>query len=848
MEQPPEAGLEDVERAVRPLRRVLARGGADRARLEPHFAAALARLAGPLQALVLAPELVPLRDEITAPLLEAAALGDDARADRLAAAWQALARLDGVLGLPLRSSRILGRPTGRRRVRLTRVEEPRPERPPKGSRKGARDKAAAREPQATAVAEPAAPTAPPQPPPRATARLDAALADTELDEGTTEALAAVGITTVWEALRRAPAEVCELTPVHGAGRELPDGEVAVGGRLGARWTTLTPDGGSASGVYLHGAGVLRADLRRALSGDELVRWAVGRKVVLSGSVADGRLGEAWLARTEQGRALQARYAPEDGGEALAEAVDLLLDDGVSLDDPLSGAALGALDLPRLDAAIARLHAGDPDGARRRLAFDEALLLQLGMSFPRFANGDDRGLVQAVGHRHVGELTLRGLGPALPDDAQVVLEGIKRDLRDGSPGARLLHGGSDGGQVDVALQAILTVVEARGQVLVVAPDAPLAAVLHDRWEEALRAFGIVPLLLSGDPRRGDADALRRGEAHVAFASQSAWDHGLEWRRLALVIGVEQQTYGDTALRVRGLRSPRPDLVVVVRTPLPLDVWWGAYPSLDAARLQGSPRGAEGTVWREPERTAAYAALGEAVREGRSGLVAFPMRRGGTDLLSPRELDQVIASLRSEVLGDATLAIFHGAHTGRERVRAYTDWIERRAQVLVATTLVEWMPPAPRGVVGLVEHADRVDPQRLLALRALVTPRGHLHCVVGEAADPRAVDRVALQCAGAPDAEVCTRFPQGYEIAAAATASPPAHTRWLRPAEDADLLDGARALVHRLLREDAALRQGTGARLARLARAAWASLVPDAPCPLPEVRVAPQKRRRRRRRRR
>lgn len=861
-----DAGVIDVvavERLVRPLRRALARDGVARVAASADVGRSLARVARRL----VEPRFPEAVDALRAAIVEAfdgiESVSDDERRTRAASAWAALRQLDAILGLPLDDTR-------RWRPRLRRVppQEPLPaadeveeaevetaaadDAPDAADEGASTDDASDDEAPRPRARRPrkASPPARPRPAPR--------LAVTGW--GTPIGADPAGRSALQLLVDTPVADVESLGAVQGAGRDVEPGRVALSGRVRRRVTRLTPGEGGRSEVRLQGAGWVTVTWDGVFSAADLASLPFGEKVLVAATAGeDGTFTHGAIAR--EGGDGAVRTEGPDG--VLLDQLHGVVDD---LADPLPEAVRSTAGVPTLSDAVRALHDGDARTATSRLAFDEALAVQLGLGVARFEGGGGRGMTHAIVHGHDADLATRDLAPTLDDAQQAALEDVKRDLRGSRPMQRVLVG-DDGERVDeVALRAILTVAESRNQVLVVVPDAPAATVLFDRWEALLRGFGLVPAMLAGEPRRAERDALRRGEMHVVIATPSVWTHNVEWRRLGLVVAFEQAVYGEAGVRVGGIRSPRPDLLVVLRTPVPRSIWVGAYPNEDTSVVPGGRGHAPGTLWAEGDREAAYAALGEAVRDGAQGLVAFPMRRDGADLLGLEEAQRLAATIQQQVLGDdLTVGVFHGAQTARDRQRMFLDMQERRLGVLVATVPVEWMPPLPRRTHALVEHADRIDPQRLLGLAALVGPTGHLHAVVGH--EPFEAGRAFAEALlGGQDASTAVGAAEhGFEVHEACGAPLDVAPRWLA---DTDLPTwfAARAAAHGILRKDPQLRDGAHAGLLAAAHPTWARLAPETPCPLPQPRAqgakkaasapgAPQgsggggnRRRRRRRRRR
>ena len=890
-EAPParEVDVFAVEAALRPLRRLLVRGAAERSGESPYLAAALARLATPLASITLLGELDEARAALHDGLVALPELALEARPEAVHALAPHLRLLDDLLGLPLekwRPRRPRRRRTPPRRAREASAEAessadaspseavptestPAESAPadsdssPRKGRRGSsgrrrRGRKGGRDSEAKPTEE--VPLAWPELPRPALVRggWDVPLTDLELPDDSVRVAAEAGVSTVADLLLRAPTDAQALVPVHGAGRPLPEGPVAIGGRVRARVTRLPAEGGAISEVHLKGAGPLTARWHRPFDAGDVALLPAGQKVVL-GAVADaeGKVTEARVVRTDQGAASRAHYADQGGqrlDDALHDLVDLVLPAAQVLGDPVDAASLRLAGLPALPEAVGRVHARRRDAvALRRLAFDEALSLQLVRSLDRFQGGGERGIAQALSHQRISELSLRGWMEPLGDSEQAAFEDIKRDLRHSRPMRRVLFGDPAARLSDIVLHAILSVAAQAHQVLLVAPDAPSAAVIHDQFEPILRSYGVVPLLALGEPRKVDKDAISRGETHVVIASRSFLDSETTWRRLGLAIAWDDARDPSLASQLAGLRTPLPDVLEVARCPLPgATLLSDAFASWDLSQV--SAPGIEpgkGTVWEESDREAAYKALGEQVSEGASGLIVFPLRKGGSDLLSQREAAALVASLEQHAAVGSRIGLLHGAARPRERQRVWQDFVEGRLQVLVATIPVELLPALPRRGVALVEHADRLDLQRLLALRAQLGSEGHVHYVLGSAQpDPDGLRRAGDLADGVTARHVVATSEDVFP----AETTQPAAWRFLNPSRDTDLIVSARRLAHALHTADRGLRSDAAGAVVSWGRTLMSHLAPEELARLPQVRKgSPRKggtrqgRRRRRRKR-
>ena len=830
--KPADAGLplEQLEAALGPMRRALVFASRE-GRLSPHVAPIAQRQLDRALSLEL-PEA--LHEQLLRMRGHSEALDDGEAADLMAE----LSRFDAITGLPL----------ARRIEAIRKAPLVHSDPPPKPARKKKKKKgsATATEPASPPDAEPA--VAEPevtwsgQPSEPVVAVLP------ELLGRLPESL------SVGELLFAVPRASQVGAPVHGAGRPLPEGRVAVGGRVHGRATVLRPDGSREDRMRLVGAGPLEVAWV-----DEPAPHAsllpAGERVVLVGQHVDGRLLDAEVVVCDGAKSVTLPSYDSDA-RARREALLRLRPVLRELRDPLHPRALRPLGLPTRAEVVEALQQGRLREARRRMAFDEALHHALGTGAPRYAPANDRGVPHPVLHGFAarGE-RLEEL--VLDDGAQLVFEDLKRTLRQASPSRRVLTGEVGGGKGRIVLLAAAMVAEGKGQVLVLGPDDAEVDERFDHSEPLLRDGGLVARRLPAQPTKATADAVKRGEIHVLFGTHELLSAGLEFRRLALVISVERFPFGVAAPAYRALPAPRPDLVVVTQVPVGPRVLATAYADFDVSVVVNPERHpATIEVVRASARDDAYATLREAVGRGEQGVLLFP-RVKGADALDLRQAHAVVQALQSDALADARVALLHGAMRHEERRRVFDDLQHRRLDVVVATVPLEDGPPIPGLTTAVVEQADRMAQWRLHRVIGFLStsprpPRALL--IVGEHADADAEARIA-RVVDATDGFALTEARVALRGLDACVADPPwplPVTTWLDFDHDRDLILAAREEAHRILRADPSLRRGSHAQLGEEVRRRWATMWPEGsevpPCSITEGPPPERKRRRRRRRRR
>lgn len=524
-----------------------------------------------------------------------------------------------------------------------------------------------------------------------------------------------------------------------------------------------------------------------------------------------------------------------------------------LKDPLSDELVARHRLLALDEALRDGHfpANASFRGRHRMAFEELLALQIGLSRRLGRGAGDRGFAHRILHSGVGNLMVQ-LGVTLDDEQELAFAEIRRDLLRPVPMVRVLEGDVGTRKGLVALLSAVIVAENRAQVAVVSHDAAAAERQFLFAEPLLRAIGVRALYVGDTVSHAGADAIRRGEATVVYGTPRIVTGEVEWRRLGLVVALEHSELGIMLTGHLDARGPRPDLLVVSAAPVPASLLLSAYGPFDVStvrRKDGQPVAVN--VYSSAEREAAYELVREAVGAGRPALVVFPTR-DGRDLLSREDATRVAEALRRDFLPEARVVVFSAEMTREERARVFDDLQHRRVDVLVSTTPIEDGPPVPTCSVVVVEQADHFDLARLHRLRGYASfgrRSGQCLLVLSDAPSPegeRRARRLATEGARMEFADEDIGAPGGLRVTAAAAAIEGPVTQWAEFPRDRGLLLEARAEAMSLLREDSALRTHGGLR--RLIQERWPELLGEAPVGQSSADAGRNRRRKRRRRRR
>jgi ATP-dependent DNA helicase RecG len=455
-------------------------------------------------------------------------------------------------------------------------------------------------------------------------------------------------------------------------------------------------------------------------------------------------------------------------ETLRRAVAAVLPHLPSWSDPLPESLRRQLDLPPLAQALAGMHQPVDRQAlelsRRRLVFDELLLLQLALAQRR----------QRLRQRQAPPLAppasggpgllerLRQLLPyALTAAQERVLAEIRHDLAQPQPMARLLQGDVGSGKTVVALAALLCSIEAGWQGALMAPTEVLAEQHMAKLDPWLSQLHLSGALLTGSTplkrRRQLLEDLVNGQLQLLIGTHALLEDPVQFARLGLVVVDEQHRFGvrqRNRLLAKGLQ---PHLLTMTATPIPRTLALSIHGDLDVSQIDELPPGrtpVRTQLLRTSARDQAWELVRHEVAQGQRAYVVLPLVEE-SEKLDLRSAVEEHRHLATEVFPDLRVGLLHGRLSSEEKQAAIGAFATGQTQVLVSTTVVEVGVDVPEASVMVIEHAERFGLAQLHQLRGRVG-RGAAasHCLLlQEGNNSQARQRL----------EVLVRSTDGFEIA-------------------------------------------------------------------------------------
>ncbi|MCD7891861.1 MAG: ATP-dependent DNA helicase RecG [Ruminococcus sp.] len=379
----------------------------------------------------------------------------------------------------------------------------------------------------------------------------------------------------------------------------------------------------------------------------------------------------------------------------------------------------------LEYALENIHFPETEEAaetaRRRLAFDELLKLQLGMSMMKTRSR--RSTACKMSREIPIDEFERGLPFELTEAQQRAINEITADMCGEIPMNRLLQGDVGSGKTVVAAAACYFSVKNGFQAALMAPTEILAMQHHRTLSEFIEPFGIDVTLLTGSLTPKKKAALREkiasGEADVIVGTHAIIQKDIEYKSLGLVITDEQHRFGVDQRAALAEKGGAPHKLVMSATPIPRTLALIIYGDLDISVINQLPKGRKHVNTYAVTGKLRYRAFGfvrARLDEGRQAYVVCPMiEESESDLLAVKTYAENAAE------GDLkgyTLELLHGRMKAAEKERVMKKFRDGEIQVLICTTVVEVGVDVPNAAVMVIENAERFGLSQLHQLRGRV----------------------------------------------------------------------------------------------------------------------------------
>lgn len=425
--------------------------------------------------------------------------------------------------------------------------------------------------------------------------------------------------------------------------------------------------------------------------------------------------------------LEAVYPQTEGlsSTVIARCIQQLLPHAELLADPLPAEMRRKYRLPDKADAVRAIHCpASPEqaaAARRRLIYEELLVLQLGIGCMKSRGAADTGAPM----RLIDPAPFWESLPFAPTGAQrrVVTE-ILADMSGQHAMNRLLQGDVGSGKTLVAAAAIWACIRSGYQAALLAPTEILATQHAESLNRMLAPFGMRVALLTGGmkaaARRTTLAAIRDDQADCVVGTHAILGGGVEFARLGLAVIDEQHRFG---VRQRGMlaeKAVNPHLLVMSATPIPRTLGLLIYGDLDISLLDELPPGRTPVKTRTitgKKRADLYHFLDTEIGRGCQVYLVCPAIEDSPDA-ALKAVKGYYEQVAKPLLPNRRVGLMHGKLKPKEKAAVMQDFKEGKLDALVSTTVIEVGVDVPNASVMVIENAERYGLSALHQLRGRV----------------------------------------------------------------------------------------------------------------------------------
>lgn len=378
-------------------------------------------------------------------------------------------------------------------------------------------------------------------------------------------------------------------------------------------------------------------------------------------------------------------------------------------------------------AVQNIHYPESDDAfqkaRRRLVFEELLLLQLGLINLKSSSDST-----VTGIRFSAAAEVRNFIRQLPfklTNAQIrVFIEIERDMESIKLMNRLIQGDVGSGKTIVAVIALVKAVKSGYQGAFMAPTEILAEQHYRSIKPMLEPFGIRTALLTGSTTaKASRDLLQsvtEGKVDILIGTHALLEDKVVFQKLGLVVTDEQHRFGVRQRTTLSQKGDNPDILVMTATPIPRTLALILYGDLDISIIDELPPGrkkvmtytVDGTM---RERINKF--IRKQVAQGRQVYIVCPLVEE-SDTVEAKAAAELAEELRNRTFSDLRVGLIHGKMKSSEKDKIMSSYVNGETDILVSTTVIEVGVNVPNASLMVVENAERFGLAQLHQLRGRV----------------------------------------------------------------------------------------------------------------------------------
>lgn len=434
-----------------------------------------------------------------------------------------------------------------------------------------------------------------------------------------------------------------------------------------------------------------------------------------------------IEKTDTGIKIHPIYPATDrlNSKAIAKAVKTALENLDEIPETLDNTIREKYGLVSLDTAIRSIHfpktADDAEKARKRLIFEELLILQLGLLKLK----SNKKIPTEISIKRNYTKEFKTLLPFQLTKAQSrAIDECLADMDRKYPMRRLLQGDVGSGKTAVAAALIYSVIKNGYQTALMAPTEILATQHYESLSNLLKDTGIKTELLTGSVKAGEKKEIKKrlidGETDLLIGTHALIQNDVEFKNLGLVITDEQHRFGVKQRANLANKGNEVHTLVMSATPIPRTLGLIIYGDLEISILDELPPNRQEIrtdVVNSAYHPRIYKFIKEAIARGEQAYIICPLVEE-SEQLDLKSAEEYATELSENEFAGYTLGLLHGKMKAKDKDMVMKSFAEGDIQILVATTVVEVGIDVPNATVMVIENAQQFGLSQLHQLRGRI----------------------------------------------------------------------------------------------------------------------------------
>ena len=466
-------------------------------------------------------------------------------------------------------------------------------------------------------------------------------------------------------------------------------------------------------------------------------------------------------------------------------------------------------------------------AKYRLKFEELFMLQLSLLKQKYIRRRNEAGIMMTKVGEAFNLCYKALPFDLTEAQKRVIREIREDMRSGHQMNRLLQGDVGSGKTMVAVLSALIAIGNGYQACIMAPTEVLAQQHFKNISRYLAPTGVKAALLTGSSRASERReihaGLEDGSIGIIVGTHALIEDNVLFRNLGLAIIDEQHRFGveqRAKLWRKSSAGIPPHILVMTATPIPRTLAMTLYGDLDVSVIDELPPGRKPILTMhatESKRSALYRFMKDQIALGRQVFVVYPLIFE-SETMDYKNLEEGFNQIADAFpLPDYKVAIVHGKQSNEEKNFNMDAFAAGRANILVATSVIEVGVDVPNASVMVIESAERFGLSQLHQLRGRVgrgSEKSYCILMTGHKMSKESRHRIEMMCStenGFELAEEDMKMRGPGDLEGTQQSGLPISLNIASLAKDGTILNDARAYASSVLERDPELSSPQNATL-------------------------------------